>query len=472
MKLTFGCRISPFHWLAWVDGRERQKLLRIMKLTIVFLTFTALHVSANGFGQENITLSLKNAPLQEVFSEIRKQTGYDFLYKDALIEKASPVNIVVKNASLIEVLDLCFKSQLLTYSITGKIITVKPRNIPASEDHPEVATSPIDVKGRVVDEKGEPIGGVTVSIKGTDISTATDGNGEFSLKSVERDAILVFTHVSMETFELKASDKSELTITLKPKARALSDVQVIANTGYQRIPKERATGSFEFINNEELNRRVGTDILSRLEGVSSGLLFDRRLQEGNENSINTNNIIIRGLSTLNEAMKQPLIVVNNMPYDGDINNINPNDVETITVLKDAAAASIWGARAGNGVIVITTKQGKFNQPLSVSINTNLNVSGKPDLFKYRQMSVSDYIAVEKFLFDNGYFDGDLANTSTYPALSPVVEILAKQRDGAISAAEASAQIDALKKMDVRNDFDKLYPYFVTISKYGQISSNI
>src|SRR5207249_4158609 len=131
----------------------------------------------------------------------------------------------------------------------------------------------------------------------------------------------------------------------------------------------------------ELNRRVSTDVLTRLEGVSS-IFFDRRGQSASAFNISPNNIMIRGVNTLSNqpvTIKAPLIILNNFPYDGDINNINPNDIESITVLKDAAAASIYGAKAANGVIVLTTKQGKYNQPTHLTINNNITIGEEPDL---------------------------------------------------------------------------------------------
>ena len=167
-------------------------------------------------------------------------------------------------------------------------------------------------------------------------------------------------------------------------------------------------------------------------------------------------------------MTQPLVVVDNFPYQGDIGNINPNDVESITILKDAAAASIWGSRAGNGVIVITTKHGKYNQPQRISFNSNLTVQDKPNLFYTSAMSSADFIGVEKFLFGQGFYDGDLSDTFTYPVISPVVEILNSERNGTISASQADEQIAALSKLDLRNDLEK-YVYRKALTQQYALS---
>lgn len=221
--------------------------------------------------------------------------------------------------------------------------------------------------------------------------------------------------------------------------------EVVVQTGYQSVPKERATGSFTQIDNKLFNQQTSTDVLSRLEAIASSVMVDRKTGVG---------MMIRGLSTLS-GDKSPLIVLDQFPYEGDIGNINPNDVESITLLKDAAAASIWGARAGNGVIVITTKKSKFNQPISVELNTSISIITKPDLWYLKQINSSDYIDVERMLFSKGYKFSDTASINKLP-FSPVYEILFQQRRNAISENEANARINALRQADVRNDFSKYF----------------
>ncbi|MCS3795956.1 SusC/RagA family TonB-linked outer membrane protein [Niastella sp. OAS944] len=446
------------------------KTLRIMKLTAVLLFFAALQVSAKGIAQEKITLSVSNASLEKVFGQIEAQTGFVFIYKDETV-KDKKVTIQVTNVTLSQALDECLKGQALSYQIVGKSVAIKAIKKDTDQVGGVLTGAPpfIDVRGRVVNEKGEPVEGVTVTVKGHSKKTLTDKNGEFSLATVEQDATLLFTHITMESFEVKVSGKTELVINLRTKVSALGDVVVTVNTGYQQIPKERSTGSFGVINNEQVNRKSGTDILSRLEGVTTGIQFDKRQMQPNKNSLAVNNILVRGMSTLTEDMKSPLIVIDNFAYDGDINNINPNDIENITILKDAAAASIWGARAGNGVIVLTTKRGQYNQPFRLSVNTNAQITSKPNLFAYPAMNSSDYIDLEQFLFDKGAYDILLADPS-YPALSPVVEILAKKKANSLTAQQAAAQIDALRELDVRNDFDK-YVYRTGINNQYSLSLN-
>ena len=292
----------------------------------------------------------------------------------------------------------------------------------------------------------EPLAGVNIIIKGTMNGATTDIEGQFTLQASPEDT-LIFSFIGYETREVPLEGRTEIDIALMEDIGILGELEIVS-TGYQQLPKERATGSFVHLDNETINRSVSTGILERMEGVTSGLIFNRNGPAGDELSI-------RGRSTL-FANSQPLIVVDNFPYDGDINNINPNDVESITVLKDAAAASIWGARAGNGVIVITTKKGAYDQAPQVSFNANVTMGERPDPFYAPQMTVSDFVDIERMLFDQGYY----AFTESSPAnapLTPVVELLIAQRDGEISSEEANTQIEALKQQDIRRDYeDYLY----------------
>lgn len=220
--------------------------------------------------------------------------------------------------------------------------------------------------------------------------------------------------------------------------------EVVVNSGYQVFSRKNATGSFNSISGRLLNERVSTNILSRLDGIASSYRADRR--PGAEAAIQ-----VRGLSSLLQNTTQPLVVVDNFPYDDDINNINPNDVESVTLLKDAAAAAIWGARAGNGVIVITTKTGRYNQPLSMNYTVNAGRTAKPDLFSIPVMTAQQVTEVETFLFNNNYYDNVINNTVNYPAITPMVEILNGLRAGSITNSESNQKIHALLKNDVRKD---------------------
>jgi len=305
------------------------------------------------------------------------------------------------------------------------------------------------VQGFVTDTiTSKPIPGIRVSIADAKTTTVTDKDGQFNVVVENRAShtlTITFSGKGFLSRELKLvlPLQKPLTIELSPK---VTDIQeVVISTGYQKIPKERSTGSFSSADNKLLQQQITTNIIDRLPAILSGLSVSTGLSESGQ-------LMIRGLSTF-QGPKNPLIILDNFPYEGDLGRINPNMVESITVLKDAAASSIWGARAANGVIVITTKGSKFNQPLSVEFTANTTLSAKPDLGYSRQMSSSDFIDVEMQLFKNGYYDSDI-NSPGHPVFTPVVDILNKEQQGLLLHDEAMKQIDRLRTIDVRDQYRK------------------
>lgn len=387
--------------------------------------------------EPKVTLSEKNASLEKVLNAIRRQTGITFIGESSWAQVAHKVTIAVKDMPYTEALAICFKDQPLRFEMVDGAISIHV-----------VRTKDYILKGYVLNEKQEPVPGAAVISRGTGrVSTAfTDELGEFSIFLGKQDTGIVISSVSYETKEIPYSGQTDV-IKVEVKARVieLAEASVVgpAHTGYQDVPKERATGSYSQLSNAVVERRVSTGIMDRLDGVTSSLIF-------NKNTIPTLNqsvLTIRGRSTI-FANPDPLIVVDNFPYNGDINNINPEDIESITVLKDAAAASIWGAFSGNGVIVMTTKKGKYNQPKKWSFTTSLTVGGKPDLYYQPALSSKDYIEVEKFLYDSGYFNAKISDP-TYPALSPAVEIL-------LANNNVQYKLDSLGQIDTRKDLKKYY----------------
>lgn len=286
-----------------------------------------------------------------------------------------------------------------------------------------------------------------VSIKFKTHQSLTDKSGSFSFILLAPDTLKV-SFVGYETTLIYLDNKttlSDLKIQLKPATLLLNEVVVA--TGYQKIPRERATGSFVVINQELFNQQTGTTVLERLPNIAGSVSLDRRTSTAG-------NLSVRGISTI-QGPRSPLIILDNFPYQGDLSNINPNDVESITILKDAAAASIWGAKAGNGVIVITTKKGTFNKPLNVEWNTNLTVAAAPDLFKLKQISATDLIDVEQLLFANGKYEITNSATALLP-VTPVIELLRKKKAGTIDPVLADQQIDSFRSMDVRDQFNKYF----------------
>ncbi|MFC0264397.1 SusC/RagA family TonB-linked outer membrane protein [Fontibacter flavus] len=322
--------------------------------------------------------------------------------------------------------------------------------------------SVFSLKGKVLDSRdGQPLPGALIQIDDTGINTVTDNQGNYLLELAvgihSLQVRFLGYHNLNTTIEVPLSETEPLELTLEPDQLRLEEVEVIS-TGYQELPKERATGSFVQLDNELINRRVSTNLIDRLEDVTPGLIFNRT---GPANDP----ISIRGRNTL-FADTQPLVIIDNFPYDGPLDNINPNDVESITVLRDAAAASIWGARAGNGVIVITTRQGAESPP-RISFNSNINFIEKPDLFYGPQMAMNDFIDLEKMLFNRGVYNARENNISK-PPLSPGVETLIAGRDGLISQEEVERRLNSFRQQDVRRDFTD-YFYRPTVNRQYSLS---
>ncbi|MFD2035475.1 SusC/RagA family TonB-linked outer membrane protein [Belliella marina] len=308
--------------------------------------------------------------------------------------------------------------------------------------------SQFQVSGFVYDSlTNEPIPGALVEINDLGKRVITGVEGEYSLSVGQGRHIVSVSFLGFEKrmSQINVPGQLKLDIYLVPGDLLMESVEVVS-TGYQSLPKERATGSFVVLDKELVNRRVSTNLIDRMEDVTAGMIFNRSGPASDP-------ISIRGRNTI-FANTMPLVIVDGFPYDGPLENINPNDVESITVLKDAAAASIWGARAGNGVIVVTTKQGTVSKP-AVTFNSNINITESQDLFYRPQMSVTDVIEVEEMLFARGFYNAS-ENSLNRPALSPVVETLIAEREGLISGGEAGSRIDAFRDMDSRRDLSRYY----------------
>lgn len=301
------------------------------------------------------------------------------------------------------------------------------------------------IQGVILDANSTlPLPGASVKLKHRSAGISADQQGKFTIRVPDSSGTLLCSYIGFDTREVTYSSHSRdpITIYLSPSPTQLKGVQV--STGYETMAREHATGSFSLVGNKVINRKPTPDIMSRLDGMTTSLFLDKRSDEG----IPTFNV--RGISTI-FANATPLIVLDNFPYDGDIHHINPNDVESVTILKDAAAAAIWGVRAGNGVIVITTKKARYHQKARIEFNSNLTIADKPDLFYLPNMATADYIGVEKQLFENGFYNNDELSLDKR-ALSPVVELLIKEREGLVSHGEATTQLEQWGQRDVRRDF--------------------
>ncbi|MBX3239342.1 MAG: TonB-dependent receptor [Chitinophagaceae bacterium] len=333
-----------------------------MKLTTVFIIVACLQVSARVYSQR-VTLSGNNIPIQKVFEEIRKQTGYQFFYADKTIQSANTVSLHLKNVPLEQALNVIFENQPLTFNISENTIIVKKRSIvtPPAAKFVLAAEPPTDmqVRGKVTDEKGQSLEGATVLIKGTDKGVKTDAGGNFTIETTPN-AILVISYVGFETAEVKVSG-STILIQLKSSINTSDQILVV---GYGSQRKSDITGAVSKVDIDKAKAIPTTNIAEMIRGQAAGVQVTLLSARPGGNS----NILIRGKKSI-RGLNDPLIVLDGFPIE-NINDVNPDDIASIEILKDASAQAIYGARASNGVILITTHKGKTGR-MRVTVNSYL-----------------------------------------------------------------------------------------------------
>ena len=302
-----------------------------------------------------------------------------------------------------------------------------------------------DIRGKVLDEEGSALKGVTIKTVRTGKIYQTDQHGEFIVSNILYEDSLLFKNLGFQDLHLSAKSFMQYReVRMKQERLNIEEVEVV--TGYFHVPKERAVGSFETIAAEKLNNIVSTNILDRLEGQTT-MLFDRGTDRPS--------MTLRGINTF-EGNTEPLIILDNFPYEGNIETINPRDVASITFLKDASAASIWGARASNGVIIVATKSGAKSKRKSLSFSSTIQTSKKPDLFYTTQIDSKNLIDLEREMFEKGLFSS-YENNFQKSFLSPVIELLIQNRDGAISSETLDDHLSQLAEIDNRKQYlDLMY----------------
>lgn len=297
------------------------------------------------------------------------------------------------------------------------------------------------LRGTVTDENGEPLMGVSVSADGSTPLTVTDADGKFSMPMPANATQLTFTYVGMVTQTINIGQRSNFHIAMSAGEQALKDVVV---TGYQTISRERTTGSFNVVTPEKLKGKLQTSILARLEGMVPGMMQ----QNGA--------LYIRGMSTLNGGANaySPLFVVDGLPFEGDINSINPATIKSITVLKDAAAASIYGARAANGVVVISTIDAKGENKTTIRYDASVKFTPKPDMDYLNLMDTRETIDLREYGFKFNSIPYAMIPPNFY--LDPVSELLYKHRDGLIDEQTFQDGMNKYRNLNNRKQLEDFY----------------
>lgn len=426
--------------------RSFQKILLVMRLTAVIIFAAILQVSASGFAQR-VTFAAKNATLKQLFNEIKKQTGYTVIWTTGRLDPASRVTVNFKNAPLNEVLKTSLAAQSVSYVFDDRSIVIKQKEITILDKVADLFVS-IDIKGRILDENGRPLLGATVRVKNTSRVVSTNANGEFQLTGIRENATLQISFLGYKTQEITVGQSRNMTIRMEVGTSDLMEITVVS-TGYQSLPKERATGSFNVISGDQLDKPT-TNISQRLIGTTAGM---QATLDANGNP----RFEIRGQTALNirdnngnlTANAYPLVVVDGFAIQGDFSTINPNDIESITVLKDAAAASIWGARSANGVIVVVTKSGKRGVPLKVGFSAFTRLSSKLDLDYVNPLaSSSETVDYEMKSFGNWSAEINAGSliSDVEKAWSPGTTALSEYNLGFITLAQRDALLAQYKTL--------------------------
>lgn len=339
-----------------IVGRERR--ISAMMKTLKFTLFLTLFLSAKVNGEvlaQSLNLSLKNVSIPKVLKEIRNQTNYELLYAEGIINQQKKVSINVSNANITEVLDICFPTDgNLEYVIDEKTIIIRRK----TSFTPKVQQ--VDITGRVVSADGSPISGASVVIKGSSQGTSTDDSGNFRIESTQARVVLVISFIGFESKEVTISGSAPVTITLEPKSETSEEIVVI---GYGTQKKVDVTGAISTIKAADLNQGINQSASHALQGRAAGVTVMQNSGAPGEGV----EIRVRGAGSIND--NSPLYVVDGI-ISGDINGLNPADIESISVLKDAASAAIYGSRGANGVVIVTTKKGRREQKTSISYNTS------------------------------------------------------------------------------------------------------
>ncbi|WP_221392888.1 TonB-dependent receptor [Dyadobacter sp. NIV53] len=354
-----------------------------MKLTAFILTIVCFHVSASGFSQK-MAISVKDVPIKTVFSLIEQRSSYKFFYDNKLIKNTKKVTVEFREASVEEILGEVMKDLPLSYQIVDKIIVIKkkennstgaviepvPKNTESKTSHIVSIFSDVDrkmterlsgkafnfqktdlaVNGKVSDEKGNGLPGVSVLIKGTQRGTISDEQGAFNINVDDDNAVLVFSSVGYAAQEILVKGRTQINLVLREDSRSLDGVVVV---GYTSQKKRDVTSAIAIADVESMQRKSVTDVGQALQGNAAGV----NIAASNGNPGSEMHINIRGISSYSGS-NAPLIIVDGVQVEGGLRELNGNDIKSIQVLKDASSAAIYGSRAANGVILVTTKKGE------------------------------------------------------------------------------------------------------------------
>ena len=371
-KGLWGGPLSPFI----------KKSLLVMRMVSFLILFLAIHVSATVYSQQTrLSMDLKSVTIRNILRQIEDQTEYKFIFQSERLDVDRKVSIKVEQESVETILDQLFKREGIDYVITDKnLIIINPPQKDRADDLGFLSGQQQKaVKGKVSNTQGEPIPGATVVIKGTTKGTTTDMDGNYSISELDAGSVLLFSFVGMKSQEISVDGKATINVMLEDETIGLDEVIAV---GYSTAKKSDLTGAISTVKIADIKDTPASNLSTALSGRMAGVTVQ---QNGGSPTAGIS-IRIRGTGTLNN--NDPLVVVDDI-IGADLNNVNPNDIESISVLKDAAAAAIYGSRAASGVILVKTKRGKFGDDLHLTFDAYYGtsaISKKMDVLSASQLA--------------------------------------------------------------------------------------
>jgi TonB-linked SusC/RagA family outer membrane protein len=438
----------------------------------------ANHSHAQTLNEVSISISLKDESLEHAFKKIEKLTPFRFAYKKTDIGAIQHLNLETRFTPVDKVLQMLLEGTPLQFeqsNYTVFITSAIPLTGEKITQKGITSDTAITIRGKVLSPEGNALGGAVITVKGTRFGTAVSASGNFEIRDVPPKSTLLFSFVGYESYEvLVTGETNYFLVKMTPSKEFLDEVTVsVVSTGYQKLPKERSTGSYSIITAKDLEKIPVANLIQRIEGLATGLqpkilagdnsFVYQGLTQGIGSTTRTigNNdytVNVRGTTTM-VGEKMPLIVVDGFPTEFDIKTLNPADIEQITVLKDAAAASIWGARAANGVIVIDTKKGRSKQMPTVNISTNYTTYGSPR-FNYLPLANSAQIInyEEEVINKNLNIYNPLTSAPTLKFYkSDAGDLVYKVKAGLIDSATYKTERDRLSAI---NGYDQYKDYLL------------
>lgn len=425
----------------WV---KRKLLLHIMRTVVFLFCLSVFSITPNNVLSQNVKIVIekdKTVTVDEVFDLIMGQTDYTFIYQVDMFDDFPKVSLSKGTILANKLLKQSLSNDNINFEFTNNN-TIVIKELPISQQE-------LTISGKITDVNNVPLGGAIVINQTTWEGLAADFDGNYGIKAKVGDKLL-FQYLGFTSQEITVESNAKIDVQLVESFYSLDQVTVVS-TGYQTISKERATGSYETIGEKEIALQVTPNIIDRLEGISTGLAAT----VSNGSGGNSTRLTLRGLGTFN-AESQPLIVVDGFPIEGGLETVNPNDIATLTILKDAAAASIWGVQAGNGVIVITTKTGKPGKAV-VEFSTFATIESKPRLNDFQIAPSSAMVDLQSYRINSG-IDRNYSNVAGGTGIASLDAVGLAWLDfdnGTINETQRDARLNVLRNTNNFSQFEDL-----------------